>query len=464
MKNSLFHSIAKVESLAVILLVVTVTLVVAYQTLSRELVINGKTANWETVCSDDRSHGGTSFTEDLSNSQAMSFSYTTQEDDGHSFAAFIISPPEGEIIDLDWFSEITVRARASGEGDQQFLFYVRDSPEHFVATGDGSSSKYNEAFIELTEQSNTISLPRDCFVVPRWWIAEKSVLPKDASPSFSNFKWIEIAVCRPNRANQGVVIIEEIIVRGPLMSPTNFYKLLFGIWSLLVLPLCIRFFSSTRKARAIRRIRLNQVAQQESASRVNIPTVTAKPKSCDTDEVNSFDELSELPTSFGLQDAIDEALHTVRSGIAKANIILIDIDDLERVNRTNGTSAGDAIIGQIAKIIEKTLPQGHKACRWCDDKFLILCQGQDRDESRILACSLRKCIDDETAVTCSFGVHQLNPINSFEEAYERAAKCVQEAKFQGKNKVVLFNLRSTSAPITHKLDPQLSQLPISNLV
>lgn len=466
MKNGLFYSIVKIESLAVILLVVTIALGIAYQTLNRELVIDAQSTNWTTHCSDDRVSGGASVTEDLSTSEKLSFSYTTQDTDRNSYAVFLILPPEeSETLDLDWFSEITIRARAEGEAEQQFLFYLRDRPEHFVADEDASSSKYNEAFIELTEQAKTISLPRDCFVVPRWWIAERSVLPKDATPSFSNVKWIEIAVCRANQANGGEVVIEEISFRGPLFSPINFYKLLFGIWSLISIPLCVRFYTSVKKARAIRRVRLNQVAQKESGSKADIHATIAKTKSSDTVEVDRYDELSGLQTSFGIQNVIDDALQAVRSGNTQANIILIDIDDLERLNRTNGMSAGDALIRQIADIIKQKLPEGHEVCRWCGDKFLIVCLGQARDQSRKFACELRKCIDEGTLATCSFGVHQLNPINSFEEAYERAAKCVQEAKFHGKNKVVLFNLRSAAAPITNgNYDAQAGQFPTSNLV
>lgn len=463
MKTGLFHSIVKIESLAAILLVITIVLVIAYQTLTRELTVDAQNSNWTTLCSDDRRHGGVSFTEDLSSSDTLSFSYTTQDTDQHSYAVFLVTPPKPEedqadlALDLDWFTEITIRARAEGTEKQQFLFYLRDRPEHLVSDEDPSTSKYNEAFVELTEKTQTISLPRDSFVVPKWWVADKSVLPQDASPSFSNFEWIEVAVCRPNQANSGVVVIEEINFRGPLIAPVNFYKLLLGIWSLLAIPLCVKLYSSRKKARALRQIRLNQVAQRESGSKADLHGKTVQVKNSDTDEVQRNDELTGLPTSFGMQDTIDEALHAVRNGDAQANIILIDIDDMEMLNRASGISAGDAMIREVAEVIQKNLPEGNNVCRWSDDKFLIVCHGQDRDESRKLACALRKCIDEGTKATCSFGVHQLNPINSFEEAYERASKCVQEAKFNGKNKVVLFNLRSTTAPITSNVAAQVDQ-------
>ena len=133
MKTGLFHSIVKIESLAAILLVVTIVLVIAYQTLTKELTVDAQNSNWTTLCSDDRRHGGVSFTEDLSSSDTLSFSYTTQDTDQHSFAVFLLTPPKLEedqadlALDLDWFTEITIRARAEGTEKQQFSLLWRRS-------------------------------------------------------------------------------------------------------------------------------------------------------------------------------------------------------------------------------------------------------------------------------------------------------------------------------------------------
>lgn len=463
MKTGLFHSIARIESLAAILLLMTIGLAIAYQSLTQELVVNAQTENWTTSCGDDRSNGGKSFIEDLSDSEAFRFSYTTEKNDRTSYAVFLISPPgEDGGFDLDWFSEIKIRARAEGTPRQQFLIHLRDRPDHFSGDdNDSRSYKYNEALMELSQQPQTITLLRDNFMVPRWWVAEKSVLPKDASVSFSNIQWIEIAVCRANHENSGVVVIDEISFHGPMISTENFYSLLAGIWSLMAIPLCFRIYSSLKKARTIRRIRRDQMAQQESGSKADFAPPAALAKTSDTGEILRNDELSGLLTSFGIQDDIDSALQAVRSGNDQANIILIDIDDLEMLNRTSGRAAGDEVIRQVASVIKENLSEGQTACRWSDDKFLIVCKGRGRDDSRKFACHLRKQIEEETPTTCSFGVHRLNPINTFEEAYQRATKCVQEAKFNGKNKVVLFNLRSTSAPITTDTS-LLGQSPASN--
>jgi len=448
MRTGLFNSIVKIESLAAILLILTIALLIVYQTFTRELTVDAQAVNWSTQTSDDRGNGGSSFTEDLSSSDELSFSYTTQDNSKQSYAVFLISPPAEEmLLDLDWFTEITIQARAIGERKQQFLIYLRDRPEHLVPDGDPSTSKYNEAFFELTEQTQSILLPRECFVVPRWWIAEKAILPEDASPSFSNFEFIEIAVCIPNQANSGVVVIEKIGFRGPWIPPVKFYKLLLSIWSLLALPMSFKVFQNIRKKRAIRRVRRNQVAHQESGSKQDLQSTTCKSGTSDTIEVEIYDELSGLPTNFGLQGAIDAALRDVRNGETQANIILVDIDDMQRQNQINGMSAGNELIRQIASILEKNIPESHTVGRWRDDKFLIVCHGTDRDQSRELACNLRRRVDEGTTATCSFGVHQLNPINSFEEAFERATRCIQEAKFNGKNKVVLLNLRSTMIPL-----------------
>jgi len=464
MKNGLLHSIVKIESLAAILFVLTIVLVVVFQTFTREFTIDAQTANWMTEASDDRQHGGTSFTEDLSSENEFSFSYRTEDTNLTSFAVFLLSPAtEDSVLDLDWFTEVTMKARAKGEGKQQFLLYLRDRPDHLTDNEDSTTCKYNEAFVQLTEQSSSISLPRDSFVVPRWWVAEKAVVPEDVSATFSHVEWIEIAVCNPSQANSGVVVIEEICFRGPLITPAIFYRILFGTWGLLAIPLCFQVFLRMKKTRAIRRIRQNQAAQQKSPSKTDLSISSSDKRNSDTIELQRTDELTGVLTNFGMQDAINEALQAVRNGEAKASIILVDIDDMELINRAHGMATGDALIIQVSEILKEGTARGLTIGRWKDDKFVVICLGQDRVEAKDVACLLRKRIDEETTATCSFGVHQLNPINTFEEAYDRASKCIQEAKFNGKNKVVLFNLRTSIAPFPNSAAAHSKRTQPTNL-
>lgn len=456
MKTGILQTLLKVESLAAILLLATVVFIIAFHCARREFSINRQSVDWGSEVSDDRKSGGSSFAEDRSDENDLKFFYRTEDSGGEAYAIFLLVPQaEGRPRDLDWFEDVKIKAYVEGSEPQQFLLLLRERVEHLLVEDDYSSRKYNEAYFELTNQPQTITIPRESFQVPRWWVAQRAVMPEDSSPTFRNFEWIELAVCYPNKASSGTVVIQEISFTGPIIPPVDFYRGLFGIWFLLAVPLCIRFVTNAKKARAIRRVRLNQVAQLEAktdefqcAERVSFS---------DTVEIQRYDELTSLLTAFGIRDAIDEAIQAVRNGDDRANIILFDVDDMDLLNETKGNSVGDALLRQIAEITSRTLPESHSVARWSGDKFLIVCHGQNRAESKDLACQLKKLIETETSSTCSFGVHQLNPINSFEEAFERASSCVREAKFNGKNKVVMLNLRM---PTIATLASDVTQLPL----
>ena len=450
MKNLKIQSNLKIELLAAILFLVTVVFVIAFNCFQRELNISAQSLNWKSYVADDRQVGGSSFTENLSDESQLKFAFETQDTTEAAYALFLLMPEnEASSTDLSWFKEIAIKAHVEGAAPQQFLLVLRDQVDHLFSEDDSSSMKYNESYLELTNKPQTITITKDSFSVSRWWVVEKATQPKDTSPSFNNFKWIELAVYDPHKASSGTVVIDSVTISGPIIPPVDFYRGLFGIWFLLALPLCTRFYLNGKKKRSIRRFRRNQESETGGKSGSCQSKIKTKTIISDTSEIQSRDMLTGLPNRFGIRDEIDEATQAVRRGEEQANVILFDVDDLKLLNKSQGDAEGDKLLQQIASIAKAALPPKHSLARWGDDKFLILCLGQSREDSKNLACEIRRQIEIETSSTCSFGVHQMNPINHFEEVFDRVSKCVCEAKFNGKNKVVLFNLRATKmAPQT----------------
>ena len=449
MKIQNFRSVLKVESLAAILFLVTIVFVIAFHCFQREYEVNAQSADWQSHAVDDRSVGGDSFVEDLSDKSRLKFAFETHDTQKDAYALFLMMPENLEATkDISWFQNITIKAHVEGPESEQFLFILRDKVKKLYSPDDSSSMKYNQTLIELTNKSQTITIPRASFHVPRWWVIEKAAKMSDTAPTFNHFTWIELAVCNPRKASSGTVVVDSISFAGPIVAPVDFYRGLFGIWFLLAVPLCTRFYLNSQKTRSIRRSRRLQEAQIESRSEKgqskNVLPID------DTVEIEDHDLLTELPNRFGIRDEIEEAIQAVRKGEDQANVILLDVDDMKTFNVSQGEDAGDKLLQQIATIARAALPPGHSLARWEDDKFLILCLGQSRADSKELACEIRRQIENQTSSTCSFGVHQMNPINNFEEVFERASKCVEEAKFHGKNKVVLFNFRVPKlAPLTN---------------
>lgn len=425
------------------LLIASILSVVVYHTVMWDFHVAAGNDGWRSTTVDDRDIGGTSVTEDLSDFLTMKFSYRTFDSDSKSYALFLLMPPKAaRPIDLSWFDHVTLKARLKEGSSQKFLLMLRDRVDHLFAPEDYSTRKSNEAYFELTTQPQTITIDRESFVVPRWWIEANAVIPSDSVTSFSKFEWLEIAVGDPQVASEGTVIIDEICFSGPLVPPVRFYQGLFVAWLLFASLLCLRCFKKFKKKRALRLFRLSQVARMQSGPTSESPQTLLLGDTC---EIEKYDPLTNLLSNVGLRRSLDEALLAVRKGDYPVSIILFDVDDMTLFNATAGRSGGDELLQSIAAIAKQEVSQQCILGRLRDDQFLIVCQNSDRDDAKTLACRLKNSIEQETKGTCSFGIHQLNPINTFEESIERAAKCVREAKFNGKNKVVLFSLRSPQA-------------------
>lgn len=422
------------------LFIVSLLSVLIYHTVMREFRITAASGDWKTLTVDDRDIGGESFTEDLSSPQGMGFSFRTVDSDTKSYALFLVMPEEElQTVDLSWFQNVSLKAHLVGGSSQNFLFMIRDRADHLFDAENNSTRKCNEAYFELTSQPQTITLDRDSFMVSRWWVQENAALPSDSVSSFSQFEWLEIAICDPQSASEGTVVIDEICFSGPVMSPLKFYQGLFAAWLLLASLLSFGFLKKYKKRRAIRRFRLSQLAKMQS----ELPTPeTSNLLESDTCEIDTYDFLTTVLTEFGLRQSIDQALQAVRNGDCPVSIVLFDVDDLTLLNESAGMASGDRLLQSVAAIAADEVGEDEILGRLGGDQFLIVCTGKDRNQSKALACRLRARIDRETTATCSFGVHQLNPINTFEESIERASRCVREAKFNGKNKVVLFSFRS----------------------
>jgi len=65
--------------------------------------------------------------------------------------------------------------------------------------------------------------------------------------------------------------------------------------------------------------------------------------------------------------------------------LLVDVDDLKRVNDTHGHAAGDAVLSAVAAGLREHSRPGDVIVRWGGDEFLLLLPGAGRDGSLALA-------------------------------------------------------------------------------
>ena len=110
-------------------------------------------------------------------------------------------------------------------------------------------------------------------------------------------------------------------------------------------------------------------------------------------------------------------------------IISIDLNDLKKLNDSNGHSCGDAALCTVVSTIKKILPSTCRLYRTGGDEFMILCLKHDKDFFEKLVDDMRKEIS-KTPYTCSFGLAMLKENESLDQVCARADALMYEDKIR----------------------------------
>ncbi len=123
------------------------------------------------------------------------------------------------------------------------------------------------------------------------------------------------------------------------------------------------------------------------------------------------------------------------------SIIVLDIDHFKRINDTYGHNIGDAVLIELATLIQKNLRREDLFARWGGEEFVILLPTGHHETLISKAESLRKIIEFHAfetvrSITCSFGIATSEPCQKpFEQLFEEADCALYQAKNTGRNRV-----------------------------
>lgn len=153
-----------------------------------------------------------------------------------------------------------------------------------------------------------------------------------------------------------------------------------------------------------------------------------------TNLYNRFYFTQEIETALQKKDASEHAL------------ILCDIDFFKSINDTYGHTTGDKVIEYFAEILKKTIRHDDIAARLGGEEFAIYLPNTTKEIAQQLAEDIRSnCnpIDavnqaDKVQFTVSFGVVEINPKDTLNDALKYADKALYTAKNKGRNRVELY--------------------------
>src|SRR5690606_15348062 len=108
---------------------------------------------------------------------------------------------------------------------------------------------------------------------------------------------------------------------------------------------------------------------------------------------------------------------------------MFDLDNLKKINDTQGHYAGDELIRAVANVCRMALRKTDTACRFGGDEFVVALPNTGREQALQFAKRLRENFQKELSrfsvgdmvVTASIGVTTIAPEDrSYEDALKRA--------------------------------------------
>jgi diguanylate cyclase (GGDEF)-like protein len=149
-----------------------------------------------------------------------------------------------------------------------------------------------------------------------------------------------------------------------------------------------------------------------------------------------------------LQEEIPRAIKYQRP----CAFVLLDIDNFQKFHQDFGSLQAEGTLKKIALLIKNSASDIDRVARTGDNEFAILLPEKNKRKAQEIAEGIRKKIEftfaEETdaakRLTASIGVSE-NPLDGIEaqELIDKAKEYLAIAKEQGKNRVIVTNIKST---------------------
>jgi diguanylate cyclase (GGDEF)-like protein len=98
----------------------------------------------------------------------------------------------------------------------------------------------------------------------------------------------------------------------------------------------------------------------------------------ETQRLALTDSLTGIPNRRALTEMLDRELHTSDRYDTPFAFIILDLDDLKKINDSGGHSLGDLALKRFAAVLKKTARKGDIVARYAGDEFVVVMTKSDR--------------------------------------------------------------------------------------
>ena len=171
---------------------------------------------------------------------------------------------------------------------------------------------------------------------------------------------------------------------------------------------------------------------------------------------SSIDPLTQVSNRATFEKTIDQYVSLHRQADSQCSLILCDIDFFKQINDTFGHHVGDQALVAFARLLKDFVRSRDLVARYGGEEFVILCANCDMESARKRAETIRDSLQkwpqqmlNGKTITASFGISQLLPHDNATDFFIRADEALYRAKKQGRNRVMISEMKDSNPPSRH---------------
>jgi diguanylate cyclase (GGDEF)-like protein len=156
------------------------------------------------------------------------------------------------------------------------------------------------------------------------------------------------------------------------------------------------------------------------------------------------DPLTNLFNRRYMEEAFALEVSRAQRGGTNLSVIMADVDHFKRFNDTFGHEAGDALLREVAKLINAAFRGGDIVCRYGGEEFIVIAPGPDAALAARRSETLRTAIEQLVVeyqgkslgqVTMSFGIASSDGGKALDGLIGAADRALFRAKRAGRNRI-----------------------------
>lgn len=158
----------------------------------------------------------------------------------------------------------------------------------------------------------------------------------------------------------------------------------------------------------------------------------------ETQRMANTDSLTGIPNRRALTELLERELHTSERYDTPFAFVILDLDDLKKINDSGGHSLGDLALKRFAQVLKKNARKGDIIARYAGDEFVLIMAQSDKEQTirgleRIMSALRRN------GLASSIGVAMFpNDGTDGQTLFFSADEALYKAKQAGKNQYRFF--------------------------